>query len=104
MTVTASRDAALAAQFPEPPPAAPATPVHLPRRRRPRAADTTGRARAAPRRAAAPAKPPDQSAERLTARAKGLEFEIPLYKYESLFRKQEDLLEPKPEPAAKPAN
>jgi hypothetical protein len=32
-------------------------------------------------------------AERLAARAQGLEFEIPLYKYETLFRKQEDLLE-----------
>jgi len=73
ITVSASRDAALAAQFPEPPPTAPATPA-LP---------------------AAPAKAPDQSAERVAARAQGLEFEIPLYKYETLFRKQEDLLEPK---------
>jgi hypothetical protein len=36
--------------------------------------------------------------ERLTARGKGVEFEIPLYKYESLFKPQEDLLEPKPTP------
>jgi hypothetical protein len=31
----------------------------------------------------------------VATRARGLEFEIPLYKYDSLFRKQEDLLEPK---------
>ena len=91
VTVAASRDAALAAQFPEPPPPAPATPAAP--------ASTVGAAPAAT--AAAPAKTPDQSAERLAARARGLEFEIPLYKYETLFRKQEDLLEPKVDPAAK---
>ncbi len=103
MTVTASRDAALAAKFPEPPPAAPATPASPAGRRRPRQPHHRPRLRQ-PQHRCRPAKAPDQSAERLTARAKGLEFEIPLYKYETLFRKREDLLEPKPEPAAKPAN
>jgi Domain of unknown function (DUF4340) len=51
--------------------------------------------------AAQAAKPADQTVERLTARGKGAEFEIPLYKYESLFKPQEDLLEKKPEPPAK---
>ena len=37
------------------------------------------------------------------ARAKGVEFEIPLYKYESLFKPLEDLLEKKPEPPVKAA-
>jgi hypothetical protein len=50
-----------------------------------------------------PAKAPDQTAEKLGARAKGVEYEIPAYKYESIFKKQEELLE-KPAPApAKPA-
>ena len=40
-------------------------------------------------------KPADQAAERLAARAQGIEFEIPLYKYDSLFKPQEQLLEPK---------
>lgn len=90
VTVTASRDAALAAKFPEPAPAAPATPA-VP-------ASAAAAAPAAPVApvAATPAKTPDQSAERLAARAQGLEFEVPLYKYDTLFRKQEDLLEPKP--------
>jgi hypothetical protein len=96
VTVTASRDAALAAQFPETAAAAaavaPATPPAA-------AAPTKAADAAAP---ATPAKPAaDQTAEHLAARANGREFEIPLYKYDSLFRPLEDLLEPKPEPAAK---
>jgi hypothetical protein len=82
VTVTASRDAALAAQFPEPAAAPAATPAATP----------------APTPAA---KPADQTVEKLTARGNDREFEIPLYKYESLFRPLEDMLEPKPEPAAK---
>jgi hypothetical protein len=39
--------------------------------------------------------------ERLGARAKGVEYEIPAYKYESIFKKQADLLEKLPEPAKK---
>ena len=94
VSVTASRDAALAAQFPEaaadkPAPASPAKD-----------------AKAAPAPAAADAakaatRPANQDAERLAARATGLEYEIPLYKYETLFKPLEDLLEKKPEPAPK---
>jgi len=89
VSVSASRDPALAAQFPEAPAAKPAAPA--------------GGAKAAPAPAPVPAaaKPADRSAERLAARAKGLEYEIPLYKYESIFKPLEDLLEKKPEPAAK---
>ena len=93
VTVTARRDAALAAQVSR-------TARLLPRPHRPPpAAPPPAPAAPTPAAAAAPAKPPDQTAERLTARAQGLEFEIPLYKYDTLFRTQEDLLEPKPIPA-----
>ena len=54
---------------------------------------------AAPAAPAAPS-PADPSAERIGARAKDLEFEIPLYKYESIFRGLQDMLEPKDQPAA----
>lgn len=87
VSVNASRDAALAAQFPEV------------------SADKAADAKAAPAapgdagKPAAAAKPADQTAERLAARAKGLEYEIPLYKYESIFKPLEDLLEKKSEPA-----
>jgi hypothetical protein len=46
------------------------------------------------RRDAAPKKD-EKSVERLVARAKGVEFEIPGYKYDSIFKSQEELLEPK---------
>ncbi len=93
--MTARRDAALAAQFPAPPPAAapaavtPAVP----------GADKP----AAPAPAATPAapKPAAQTVERLTARATGVEYEIPSYKYDALFKPQEELLEKLPEKAAK---
>ena len=39
--------------------------------------------------------------EKLGARAKGMEFEIPAYKYEAIFRKPEELLENLPEPVKK---
>jgi hypothetical protein len=87
--VSASRDAALAAKFPEPAPAAPASTAAITPAATPAASPTT------PAPPATPTKAPDQSAERVATRARGLEFEIPLYKYDSLFRKQEDLLEPK---------
>lgn len=93
VAVTASRDAALAAQFPEAAaekPAADAKAAPLP-------------APAPAPAAAAAAKPADHSVERLAARSKGLEYEVPLYKYESIFKPLEDLLEKKPEPPAKPA-
>jgi len=90
VAVTVSRDPALAAQFPEAAaekPAADAKPAPLP----------------APVPAPAAAKPADHSVERLAARTKGLEYEVPLYKYESIFKPLEDLLEKKPEPPAKAA-
>jgi hypothetical protein len=66
VSVSASHDAALAAQFA----AAPAGP-------------------------AAPATPGKKIAERIAARAQGVEFEVPGYKYEALFRPYEELLEAK---------
>lgn len=89
ITVTARRDAALAAQFaapaPTPTPAAPAD------KDKP----------AAPAAAAAPPKASAQTVERLTARVSGVEFEIPAYKYDALFKPQEELLEKLPEKPAK---
>jgi len=97
VSVKASRDAALAAQFPEPVAEKPA--VVTP------ATDVKATPSPAPAaEAAKPAsKPADNSAERLAARTQGLEFEIPLYKYESIFKPLEELLEKKPEPAPKTA-
>jgi hypothetical protein len=90
VAVTASRDPALAAQFaPEEKPAAQKPAADKPAADKPAANQP------------ATAKLADQSAERIAARAKGLEYEIPLYKYESIFKPLEDLLEKKPEPAAK---
>jgi hypothetical protein len=43
---------------------------------------------------------PSVDVERLAARAKGFEYEVPVYKYESIFKPQEDLLEKKPEAAS----
>ncbi|HEU4778674.1 MAG TPA: DUF4340 domain-containing protein [Steroidobacteraceae bacterium] len=66
VSVTARRDPELAAKFAQVPPAAP------------------------------DAKPTDQTVEKLEARTHGVEYEIPAYKYEALFRKHEELLEKKP--------
>jgi hypothetical protein len=91
VTVTAHRDAALAAKFPEP--VAPVTPA---------VADKAATAPAAVTPApTSPAvvKPADQTAERLASRAKGVEYEVPAYKYEAIFKKQDELLEKSPEPA-----
>jgi hypothetical protein len=79
ITVTASRDAALAEKFAEAAPASTAGAAVTPAS----GANTTA------------GKPADQTAERLAARAGGIEYEIPLYKYDSLFKPQEQLLEPK---------
>jgi hypothetical protein len=79
IAVRARRDAALAGRFA----AKPETP----------AADS-GAAPATPKPAEA-AKPPAAAVERLEARTRGVEFEIPLYKYDLLFKKQEDLLDRK---------
>ena len=83
ITVTAHRDAALAAQFPAPVPAA------APASASPADKDKP----AAPAATAAPPKPASQTVERLAARVAGVEFEIPSYKYEALFKPQEELLE-----------
>lgn len=72
-------DPLLAAKFPAPPPdtvVPPPAGVAVP---------------AAP----AAAKAPDQAVEKLGARAKGVEYEVPSYKYEAIFKKQEELLEAK---------
>jgi len=92
VTITTHRDPALAAQFAETP-AAPAT-----------AAAPTPAATPATPAVAKPAEPTpaSQTVEKLGARAKGVEFEIPVYKYEAIFRKPEDLLEKLPEPVKKP--
>lgn len=66
VTVNARRDAALAAQFPTPAEPAPAADV------------------------------PQPAVERLAARTSGVEFEIPAYKYEAIFRPHDELLEKKP--------
>jgi hypothetical protein len=85
--VNVRHDAALAAQFaPAPEPAKPA---------------------AASPAAASPAEPaakPAIEVEQLTTRATGVEYEIPFYKYEAIFKPQEDLLEKvAPVAARKPA-
>jgi hypothetical protein len=87
VSITARRDPELAARFPEPAltPAA-ATPA-------------TSEKPATPEKAAAPAadaaKPVDRTAEKLESRAKGLEYEIPAYKYDAIFKKHDELLEKK---------
>jgi hypothetical protein len=99
ITVTARRDAALAAQFPAP---APATPAPAPAAA-PATSAAAPAAPAAPPAPAAPAppKPAAQTVERLAARAAGVEYEIPAYKYDALFKPQEELLEKLPEKPAK---
>jgi hypothetical protein len=84
VAIATRRDPQLAAKFPEPAP----TPATSPPAATP-----------VPAAPAVPAKVPDQTAERLGARSKGLEYEIPGYKYEAIFKKQEELLEPAPAPA-----
>jgi hypothetical protein len=82
VTIAARRDAELAAKFPEP------APVTAP------VSDKASPAPAAPKPAAQPA---DRTAEKLEARAKGLEYEIPAYKYDAIFKPLDELLEKKPE-------
>lgn len=91
VAVSAQRDPALAARF-APPPAAPADPATP--------APATGAA-ATPAPVPTAEKPAteDKTTERLAGRAQGLEFEIPVYKYESIFKPYEELLE-KPAPKA----
>jgi hypothetical protein len=92
LRVKAQRDAALAARFP---PTAPAAAIATPA-----AADAGGQetAKAAPAPSPAPASTPaprDETTERLTARAAAVEFEVPAYKYDAIFKPYEELLEPK---------
>jgi hypothetical protein len=95
ITIAASRDPALAAHFPAPAPAAPAA-----------APEKAATPAASPAASAAPATPPPpkpsaQTVEHLAARVSGVEFEIPSYKYDALFKPQEELLEKLPEKPAK---
>jgi Domain of unknown function (DUF4340) len=96
VSVSASHDAALAAQFAPPaaakPSAAAAAPTATPTGPAVPATPATATAAAAPK--------PAFDVERLAARAKGVEFEIPVYKYESIFKPQDELLEKKPLPTA----
>jgi hypothetical protein len=79
VSISAHHDAALAARFAAKPSLDPAKPA------------------AEPAKAAAQ---PAVDVERLAARAKGVEYEVPVYKYESIFKPQEELLEKKPGPPA----
>jgi hypothetical protein len=91
ITVATHRDAKLAEQFPEPAPAAPPKP----------APDNAATAPVTAKPGVAT--PVDLTVERLSARAKGVEYEIPAYKYDSIFKKQEELLEKPAAPAPAPA-
>jgi hypothetical protein len=105
VTVTATRDAALAAKFAPPPAAAaPAPGEKAPADEakaaegKPAAENTAGdKAPAAD--GGTSAKPAEEaganSVERLATRVTGVEYQIPVYKYESLFKPLEELLEPK---------
>lgn len=93
ITVTAHRDPALAAQFPEASPAPTAT--------TPAAPAATPAASAAPK--PVEAKPAAKTVERIAARANGVQYEIPAYKYDALFKPEEELLEKPPAPPAKAA-
>jgi hypothetical protein len=87
VTIATHRDPRLAEQFPEPAPAASPKPVP----------DNAANAPVTAKPGVAT--PVDLTVERLSARAKGIEYEIPAYKYDSIFKKQEDLLEKPAAPA-----
>ena len=96
VTVSAQRDAELATKFspPAPTPATPAPALAPP----PPAGEAIANAPApATERPAAE----DRTTERLEARAKDVEFEIPVYKYEAIFRPYEELLEKPAEKTSK---
>lgn len=88
LTVKASRDPALAARFAPPPPSA--VPAATPA-----AEDSATPAAAGASAVPQPPPAPDQTVERLAARSPGLEFEIPVYKYEAIFKPLEQVLEPR---------
>ncbi len=87
VAVSASRDASLAAKFAQP--AAPAASAEAPAADKPAVAAATADTKTQTDTAKA------QVVERLVSRAQGVEFEIPVYKYEAIFRPYEELLEPK---------
>jgi hypothetical protein len=91
IAVSAQRDASLAAKFapPAPTPATPAPTMAPP--------PPAGEAIATAPQPAADKPPPveNKTTERINARAQGVEFEVPVYKYEAIFRPYEELLEPK---------
>lgn len=92
LQVDASHDAALAAEF-----AAPAATAEPAKPAAPGAAAPAVTS-TAPTLAAVK---PIAVAEHLAARAKGVEYEIPVYKYESIFKPQEELLEKQAVPEKK---
>jgi hypothetical protein len=94
VAVSAQRDPALAARFAPTPaaPAVPATPAN------PSAAPAANAATAAaPVPTAEKPATEDKTTERIASRAQGVEFEIPVYKYEAIFKPYDELLE-KPAP------
>jgi hypothetical protein len=96
VSVTARRDAELAKKF-APPAATPATPAPAVAPPPP-----AGEAIAnAPTPATTTPAPEDRTTERIAERAQNVEFEIPVYKYEAIFRPYEELLE---KPAGKAAS
>jgi hypothetical protein len=92
VSVSAQRDAELAKKFapPAPTPATPAPTLAPP----PPAGEAIANA---PEPATAKPTPDDKTTERLATRASGVEFEVPVYKYEAIFRPYDDLLEKPPE-------
>lgn len=81
--VSARRDPTLAARFP----------ADKPVETKPADTKPAGAKPDEPK-AAETAKPSATTVERLSVRAQGVEFEIPSYKYDSIFKPQEELLEP----------
>jgi hypothetical protein len=91
VTVSAHRDPALAAQFMPPAPAA--TPAAT------AAAGAPATAAAQKLAASSDGKAKPGAVEHLMTRANGVQFEIPVYKYDALFKTEEELLEKPPAPA-----
>ena len=93
VTVSAQRDPQLAARFALPPatPATPAPAVAPP----PPAGEAIAAAPAPAEEKTEKTEKPDGTTERLAARVQGVEFEIPVYKYDAIFKPYEELLEPK---------
>ncbi len=100
ITVTARQDDALAARFAPPPAAtAPADAAVAPAAT-PGAQSPASATNATPADAGAPAAR-TVDVERLNARTQAVEYEIPAYKYDSIFKPHADLLEPPETPEAK---